>query len=135
MLKGISAHDLTKVTSFDVGAAKTMIERTEERFALTPERLAADTAYGAGREKNIAPHIPVFDRSKPDDGTFSRSDFRYEPTSDVYHCPKQRNYSHVQSDRRGTRRMEASAIACEAKALQHSFPNEALSIVPRRLSP
>jgi uncharacterized small protein (DUF1192 family) len=25
--------------------------------------------------------------------------------------------------------MEASAIACEAKALQHSFPNEALSIV------
>src|SRR4029453_8871257 len=21
------------------------------------------------------------------DGTFSRSDFRYDPTSDVYHCP------------------------------------------------
>ena len=29
------------------------------------------------------------------------------------------------TDRRGTRRMEASAIACEAKALQHSFSNEA----------
>jgi hypothetical protein len=26
-------------------------------------------------EKGIAPHIPVFDRSKRDDGTFSRSDF------------------------------------------------------------
>jgi hypothetical protein len=26
--------------------------------------------------------------------------------------------------------MEASAIACEANALQHSFRNEALSIVP-----
>jgi Transposase DDE domain len=38
-------------------------------------------------EKGIAPHIPVFDRSKRDDGTFSRSDFRYDPTSDVYHCP------------------------------------------------
>ena len=25
--------------------------------------------------------------SKRDDGTFSRSDFRYDPTSDVYHCP------------------------------------------------
>ena len=37
--------------------------------------------------KGIAPHIPVFDRSKRDDGTFSRSDFRYDPTGDVYHCP------------------------------------------------
>ena len=31
----------------EVGAAKTMIERTQERFGLTPERLAADTAYGS----------------------------------------------------------------------------------------
>jgi hypothetical protein len=38
-------------------------------------------------EKGIAPHIPVFDKSKRDDGTFSRSDFQYDPTSDVYHCP------------------------------------------------
>jgi hypothetical protein len=38
-------------------------------------------------EKGIAPHIPVFDKSKRDDGTFSRSDFRYDPTGDVYHCP------------------------------------------------
>jgi hypothetical protein len=33
--------------------------------------------------KGIAPHIPVLDKSKRDDGTFSRSDFRYDPTSDV----------------------------------------------------
>ena len=33
----------------EVGAAKTMIERTEERFDLKPERLAADTAYGSGQ--------------------------------------------------------------------------------------
>jgi transposase len=78
----------------EVGAAKTMIERTEERFGLKPERLAADTAYGAAsmlnwlvEKKGIAPHIPVFDRSKRDDGTFSRSDFRYDPAGDVYHCP------------------------------------------------
>jgi hypothetical protein len=44
-----------------------------------------DTAYGAApmlnwlvEEKGIAPHIPVFDKSKRDDGTFSRSDFRYD---------------------------------------------------------
>ena len=30
----------------EVGAAKTMIERTAERFDLKPEYLAADTAYG-----------------------------------------------------------------------------------------
>src|SRR6202171_6366790 len=78
----------------EVGAAKTMIERTEERFGLKPERLVGDTAYGAApmlnwlvEEKGIAPHIPVFDKSKRDDGTFSRGDFRYDPASDVYHCP------------------------------------------------
>ena len=67
----------------EVGAARTMIERTEERFGLKPERLVGDTAYGAApmlnwlvEEKGIAPHIPVFDKSKRDDGTFSRSDFR-----------------------------------------------------------
>ena len=45
----------------EVGAAKAMIERTEERFGLKPERLAADTAYGAApmlnwlvEEKDIA---------------------------------------------------------------------------------
>jgi len=53
----------------EVGAAKTMIERTEERFGLKPERLAADTAYGAPPmlnwliKKSIAPHIPVNDKS------------------------------------------------------------------------
>ena len=30
-----------------VGAARTMLERTEERFGLKPQRLAADTAYGS----------------------------------------------------------------------------------------
>ena len=31
----------------EVGAAKTMIDRTEDRFGLKPARLAADTAYAA----------------------------------------------------------------------------------------
>jgi len=31
----------------EVGAAKTMIERTAERFGLRPDRLAADGAYGS----------------------------------------------------------------------------------------
>jgi hypothetical protein len=52
----------------EVGAARTMIERTEERFGVRPARLAADTAYGSAanldwlvNEKQIAPHIPVID--------------------------------------------------------------------------
>ena len=54
----------------------------------------ADTACGAApmlnwlvEEKSIAPHIPVNDKSKRENGIFSRSDFRYDPTNDVYHCP------------------------------------------------
>ena len=73
----------------EVGAARTMIERTEKRFGLKPQRLAGDTAYGAAPMLNwlVTPHIPVFDRSKRDDGTFSREDFRYDDVADAYTCP------------------------------------------------
>jgi transposase len=78
----------------EVGAARTMLERTEERFGLKPQRLAADSAYGAApmlnwlvEEKQIVPHVPVHDRSKRDDGTFSREDFRYDELTDTYTCP------------------------------------------------
>jgi hypothetical protein len=72
----------TAVRQAEVTAAKTMIERTEERFELKPERLAADTGYGSAEmldwlvnERAIAPHVPVFDKSQRTDGSFSRDDF------------------------------------------------------------
>jgi hypothetical protein len=75
----------------EVGAAKTMIERTEERFGIKPERLAADTAYGSAanlnwvvNDKKIAPHVPVIDKSKREDGTFSRDDFTFYKEGNVY---------------------------------------------------
>src|SRR3974377_869178 len=78
----------------EVGAAKTMIERTEQRFDIKPERLAGDTAYGSGanldwlvKDKKIAPHIPVIDKSNRDDGTFSREDFTFDKDRNVYTCP------------------------------------------------
>jgi hypothetical protein len=78
----------------EVGAAKTMIERTADRFGLKPERLAADSAYGSApslnwlvQEQGIAPHIPVFDKSDRSDGTFSRADFQYDETLNIYICP------------------------------------------------
>src|SRR5262245_18873213 len=78
----------------EVGAAKTMIDRTEERFDIKPARLAADTAYGSARNlnwlvnhKQIAPHIPVIDKSKREDGTFSREDFTFYKEGNIYICP------------------------------------------------
>jgi transposase len=78
----------------EVGAAQTMVERTEERFDIKPKVLAADMAYGSGKnlnwlvkDKDIAPHIPVIDKSKRDDGTFSRDDFTFDKAHNVYTCP------------------------------------------------
>ena len=71
-----------------------MIERTEARFDLKPKRLVADTAYGTGeflgwlvKEKRITPHIPVWDKSRREDGTFSRADFSWDKARNVYICP------------------------------------------------
>jgi hypothetical protein len=82
------------VRQAEVGAAKTMIDRTEDRFSVKPERLAADTAYGSAEmlswlveKRRIAPHIPVIDKSARRDGTFAREDFRYNHDSDTYTCP------------------------------------------------
>jgi hypothetical protein len=104
----------------EVGAAKTMIERTEERFGLKPDRLVGDTAYGAApmlnwlvEEKGIAPHIPVFDKSKRGDGTFSRSDFSYDPTSDVYHCPAGKRLGTS-----GTERGQDASVSCQQTRLR-----------------
>src|SRR4029450_4647000 len=59
------------------------IARREDVVDITPAYLAADTAYGSAdtlnwvvNEKKIVPHIPVIDKSKREDGTFSREGFR-----------------------------------------------------------
>jgi transposase len=82
------------VRQAEVIAAKRMIERVEQRFDLYPERLAGYGAYGSAEmlgwlvhERGIEPHVPVFDKSKRTDGTFSRADFTYDHQGDVYVCP------------------------------------------------
>lgn len=79
-VEATSAHRTQEVNS-----THTMIERVEKSFALKPKRLIGDMAYGAAPmlgwlvdEKRIAPHIPVWDKSERDDGTFSRSDFTFD---------------------------------------------------------
>ena len=78
----------------EVNCVRTMLERVEERFDLKPQRLIGDMAYGAAPmlgwlvdEKQIAPHIPVWDRSEPDDGTFGRSVFAFDAENNRYICP------------------------------------------------
>jgi transposase len=80
--------------SMEVDAVETMLDRVDRRFNLKPDRIAADVAYGTGEAlgkivaRDIAPHIPVWDKSKRDDGTFSREDFSFDPDRDVYICPQ-----------------------------------------------
>jgi hypothetical protein len=89
--------EATPARTYDeVAATRTMIDRTEQTFGMKPKRLTADTAYGTGKllawllGKEIAPHIPVWERYERTDGMFSRTDFAYDAERDVYVCPARR---------------------------------------------
>jgi transposase len=86
--------EATPARTYDeVVATKVMIKRTDERIGLKPKRLAADTAYGSAKflswliSTGITPHIPVWDKGRREDGTFSRSDFAFDKKRNVYVCP------------------------------------------------
>ena len=86
--------EATPARTYDeVAATKPMLERTEKIFGLKPKRLVADTAYGTGKflgwliGAGVTPHIPVWDKSTREDGTFSRSDFKFDKDRNVYNCP------------------------------------------------
>lgn len=89
--------EATPARTYDeVAATRTMIDRTEMAFGLKPARLTADTAYGTGKllawllDRDITPHIPVWDRYQRTDGMFSHLDFTYDNARDVYICPNGR---------------------------------------------
>ena len=77
----------------EIGITQTMVERVRHRFDLRPQRLAGDSAYAAVRllkwlvDRKITPHIPVWDKSKRQDGTFSRADFVFDRERNIYVCP------------------------------------------------
>jgi len=78
----------------EVQATRTMLERVEEKFGMTPQRLVGDTNYGSAAmlgwlvdEKQIEPHVPVWERAPHDDGIFSRSDFEWNEQTKEYCCP------------------------------------------------
>jgi hypothetical protein len=77
----------------EIAVTQTMVDRVERRFDLRPRRLAGDTVYGAVRllkwlvDRNITPHVPVWDKSERPDGTFSRADFVFDHDRNIYVCP------------------------------------------------
>jgi transposase len=132
--------EATPARTYDeVAATKPMLERTEKTFGLKPKRLAADTAYGTGKflawivGKGITPHIPVRDFSQRDDGTFSRSDFKFDKDRNRYVCPAGKllkTTGHILSGY--VLRYTASTYDCGPCPLKSQCcPNAPQRIVPR----
>lgn len=126
----------------EVASTKTMLDRTEHRLGLKPKRLAADTAYGTGRflgwlvkEKRIAPHIPVWEKGDRQDGTFSRSDFRWDKRRGVYICPNNKVLHTTGTVHEGTTlRYRASKFDCDVCAFKpQCCPNTPMRQIPRDL--
>ena len=123
----------------EVQSTKIMLDRTERCFGIKPKRLAADTAYGTGRflgwlvSQGIAPHIPVRDASERDDGTFSRSDFRWDKRRGVYICPNNKVLHTTGTVHDGTMlRYRASKLDCDVCPLKmRCCPNMIARQVPR----
>ncbi len=118
----------------EVASTKTMIDRVEARFAMKPEHLDADTAYGSAAflgwlvdEKEILPHIPVWDHVGRKPGRFARTDFTWDEAADCYHCPGgkelRRNRRRLKKPRSGITKdgtiiYRASHFDCRACALK-----------------
>jgi transposase len=146
----IDVEASTAVRQAEVTAARRMVERSHDRFGIWPRKLIADTGYGSAEmlawlvhERDIEPHIPVFDKSDRSDGTFSRSDFTYDGKVDTYTCPagkllKRRQRRHddrpdvIPAD--GFLRYRASKIDCDACDLKaQCCPNAEARKIPRSI--
>jgi len=112
--------EATPARTYDeVAATKTMIKRTEDRFDLKPNRLAADTAYGTGNflgwlvGSGIVPHIPVWEGPSPEDGLFTRHEFIFDKEKNEYRCPNGKTLRTTGQAHKGRRfRYRASTLDC-----------------------
>ena len=89
----VDVEATTTIRQAEVGAAKTMLDRRAEQFDVTASRLVADEGYGSAEmvgwmvdERGIEPHVKLIDKAERTDGTFSRSDFAFDPESNLYVC-------------------------------------------------
>lgn len=134
--------------TLEVDSTKAMLDRVESRHDLKPKRLIGDTAYGTApmlewmvQEKDIAPHVPVWDKSDMNPDVFGRSDFVWDAAADCYHCPAGNS---LQSRRRKFTRLRSTVTkantiiyrssqqdckSCEHKA--HCCPNTTFRKIAR----
>jgi transposase len=114
-------------------STKTMVNRVEERFGITPQRLIGDTAYGTAtmlnwivEQKQIEPHTPVWDKGERQDGTYGRSDFTWDAEADCYRCPAgkllpryRRKFKQQRSGINKDNHIRYSARQCDCAACEH----------------
>jgi len=95
----------------EVASTQKMIDRVETQFNLKPQRLLGDTAYGSAamlewliQDKQIEPHVPIWEKTDKNLDGFRRSDFVWDGDTDKYTCPagkhlqnRWRNFSSTRS--------------------------------------
>jgi hypothetical protein len=67
----VDVEATTAIRQAEVGAAKTMLDRTAEQFDVSPSRLVADGGYGSAEmvgwlvdERGIEPHVKLIDQGR-----------------------------------------------------------------------
>lgn len=146
----VDVEATTAIRPAEVTAQRTMIDRTQERFGIWLQRLAADTGYGDAaniawlvHERGIEPHIPIFGHARRRTGSFQRDEFRYDHQDDLYVCPgskellpHRRNFAALRGDvdQDGFIRYRASKHDCDACALKpQCCPGQPNRIVMRSI--
>lgn len=78
----------------EVNCTSVLLDRIEATHNIKPKRLMGDTFYGTAEmlgylvnEKEIEPHVRVWDKSIRTDGTFSATEFKWHEDDDCYECP------------------------------------------------
>jgi hypothetical protein len=84
-------------------------------------------------EKKLQPHIPVWDKSERDDGTFGRSDFTFDAANNRYICPAGKSLKPAwRSQQKNPFRYRASLYDCQACPLKTKCcPNTAIRKIDR----
>jgi hypothetical protein len=65
------------IRNAEVASTRAMIDRVENRFGML--------AWMVG-QKNIEPHVPVWEKGEREDGIFGRSDFEYDAETNSPTC-------------------------------------------------
>jgi len=128
--------------SKEVEATETMIDRASKAFNLKPRHIAGDVAYGTGKllgwlvRCGIEPHVPVWDKSKRDDGTLSRDDFAFNKDGDIYVCPQGKTLKTTGKVHDGkTLLYRSSKVDCDPCPLKPKCcPNTASRKIPRDIN-